>query len=297
MTWQDALEQWYRWLKASSKFTADSHKRVVRLFWQSLPGDVTLQMLTIEHLEAYVVQLSERVQAGTLAPLSRTRYIIDLRAFLRYCDNRDWLSLPLKKALLVLHAPPGDVARPYDLLTPEEAARLLDAAPNLRVLAALSVFLGAGLRNHEAMMLRCGDVYEDEEGRYIRVRHGKWHRGRVVPISPEVYGTLKLLIGERDTSALLFDRTTDSARHWVHACARAAGITKRVTPHSLRHYFAFQLAFVGNPDAGIPPAPLLVVAKMLGHSSLATLGRYLDHLRQADLVPFAPALPKRKEAR
>lgn len=292
MRWEEALERWRKWLAAGSEETARAHYHIVRAFWRSCGADLTT--LTVEHLEDYVVRLSARVEAGELAPGTRSKYILNIRSFLHYCDNRDWLNLSLKKALITLRTLPSDVARPYELLTQEEAARLLEAAYDVRASAFLSVLIGAGLRNREAMLLRCADVYAASDGFYVRVMKGKWRKGRVVPVSQETYECVQRSIAGRGDGEFIFGRSNWTGARIVHCCADRAGIQKRVTPHSLRHYFAFQLAFVGNPEAGIPPAPLLVVAKLLGHNSLSALQRYLDHLRQADLTPYAAKLPTRR---
>lgn len=73
--------------------------------------------------------------------------------------------------------------------------------------------------------------------------------------------------------------TTERARQVVKALAQQAGIQKPISPHSLRHTMAIETLRMG--------ASLVVVQKMLGHSSLSTTQRYVDHLERADLAQWA----------
>jgi site-specific recombinase XerD len=62
----------------------------------------------------------------------------------------------------------------------------------------------------------------------------------------------------------------------LHRLARRAGIQRRVHPHALRHSFAAEMASEG--------VPMNVIQKALGHSSLATTSRYLDHISPRDVI-------------
>jgi integrase len=78
----------------------------------------------------------------------------------------------------------------------------------------------------------------------------------------------------------------------VAAAAQRAGLLdagRRITPHALRHSYALRL-LLGDAEAGQEGAPLPAVSKLLGHSSVAVTGRYLDHFERRDLARYAPVL-------
>ena len=84
-------------------------------------------------------------------------------------------------------------------------------------------------------------------------------------------------MGDRDSWRL----STKTATRIIKECAEKAGIRKRVTPHALRHTFA-SATFMNSRNA-------VAVMKLLGHASMATTMRYIDHLIDSDLRNAAPA--------
>ena len=132
------------------------------------------------------------------------------------------------------------------VLSQEEVARLLEAAPGLKVKAALSVAYGAGLRVSEVVALKVSDI--DSERMTLRVEQGKGQRDRYVMLSPQLLELLRDWWRAARPQAWLFPGQNPvnpmSARQLVravHAAAQAAGIAKRVSPHTLRHSFATHL--------------------------------------------------------
>src|SRR5262245_41097256 len=98
--------------------------------------------------------------------------------------------VPLRKPDLVLHLP--FVREPRRLpvvLSPEEVARLLEAAPGLKYKAALSVAYGAGLRASEVVSLKVADI--DSARMVIRVEQGKGRKDRYVMLSPYLLDLLR----------------------------------------------------------------------------------------------------------
>jgi site-specific recombinase XerD len=155
----------------------------------------------------------------------------------------------------------------------------LSDRPRDRALVALA--LGAGLRASELTGAKVGGLTSDDEGAdWLRVVQGKGRKDRMIPLSPDVAqivrGYIALSKAKRDD--YLFDsRQGESgrmtaARVWqiITSAVKAAGIKKRLPPHSMRHTFA-----IGRLKAGASPA---IVQKLLGHSSLSTTQRYIDHL-------------------
>ncbi len=158
------------------------------------------------------------------------------------------------------------------VLTPEEVARLIEAAPGPKYRAALSVAYGAGLRASEVVSLKVSDI--DKARMVIRVEEGKGHKDRYAKLSPllleELRGWWRL---DRPKVFLFpsrmcaFDHV--SPRQLARACqsaAIAAEIGKSVHPHMLRHSFATHLL-----DAGVD---IRVIQVMLGHKKLETTAIY-----------------------
>ena len=157
------------------------------------------------------------------------------------------------------------------VLSPEEVARLLDAAPGLKYKAALSVAYGAGLRASEVISLKIGDI--DSERMVIRVEQGKGRKDRYVMLSPHLLELLRAWCKAARPQGWLFpgrDRvqpmTTRQLNRACHAAAQMAEINKRVSLHTLRHSFATHL-LEQNID-------VRVIQVLLGHAKLDTTALY-----------------------
>ena len=173
----------------------------------------------------------------------------------------------------------------YNVLTDEELSRMLSAAStsNWRDYVLLVVLAGAGLREAEVVGLKVGDFQEVGDGQVILRVEGKGRKIRAVPVSPElwslvqrhVYLSGRSLLSRTDARKPLFasregrDKplTTRSIRYIVKKYARAAHITKAISPHSIRHTVGTNMA--------INEAPLLVIQQFLGHSDPKTTLRYI----------------------
>jgi site-specific recombinase XerD len=188
------------------------------------------------------------------------------------------------------------VPEPHKLpvvLSPDEVARLLEAAPNLKSKAALSVAYGAGLRASEVVTLKVSDI--DSTRMVIRVEQGKGRKDRYVMLSPQLLELLRawwkaarpqgwLCPGQNRVSPL----TPRQLNRACHAAARLAEIDKPVSLHTLRHSFATHLLEQS--------VDIRVIQVLLGHTKLDTTARYtrvatqlirtvmspLDHLPLAD---------------
>jgi site-specific recombinase XerD len=157
------------------------------------------------------------------------------------------------------------------VLSPEEVARLLDAAPGLKYKAALSVAYGAGLRAAEVIALKIGDI--DSKRMVIRVEQGKGRKDRNVMLSPHLLELLRAWWKAARPQGWLFpgrDRvqpmTTRQLNRACHAAAHIAEIQKRVSLHTLRHSFATHL-LEQNID-------IRVIQVLLGHAKLDTTALY-----------------------
>jgi len=157
------------------------------------------------------------------------------------------------------------------ILSPEEVARLLDAAPSLKYRAALSVAYGAGLRASEVVSLKIADI--DSARMVIRVEQGKGRRDRYAMLSDLLLDVLRAWWKEARPQGWLFPGqnpvnplTTRQLRRACHAASQAAGIDKRVSLHTLRHSFATHLLE--------QKVDIRVIQVLLGHKKLDTTARY-----------------------
>jgi integrase/recombinase XerD len=132
------------------------------------------------------------------------------------------------------------------VLSLDEIARLLEAAPGPKYKAALSAAYGAGLRVSEVVSLKVSDI--DSTRMLLKIEQGKGRKDRFAMLSPVLLELLRDWYRIARQTVWLFpgrDRllpsTTRQFNRAVHAAAHMAEIKKRVTPHTLRHSFATHL--------------------------------------------------------
>lgn len=178
------------------------------------------------------------------------------------------------------------------ILTQEEAIRLIDSASNLFHRAMLMTLYSTGMRRAELCHLKVEDI--DSTRMIIHIRHGKRNRDRDVPLSPKLLETLREYWLWMKPKTYLFPGTKNGWRAdkpitpkvlW-EACreaAQAAGISKDVRPHLLRHSFATHQVENG---ADLPTVQLL-----LGHSDLKATSIYL-HLSERHLKAAGTPIDK-----
>lgn len=233
---------------------------------------------------------NNRATGDTLSKRTQNYYLIALRAFLKYLARQEVKSLPAEKIEL---AKVGE--RELHLITHDELQRLLDSPSgtelkDLRDKAILELLFSTGLRVSELCALT-RDIDLKAEDMSIR---GKGGKVRVVFISDEAKKAVKdYLSARKDMSDALFIQidnpisrknkndkmvgtlTRRSVERIVKQHAIKAGISKKVTPHVMRHMFATDL--LGNG------ADLRSVQSLLGHSSIVTTQIYTHvtdkHLR------------------
>jgi integrase/recombinase XerD len=157
------------------------------------------------------------------------------------------------------------------VLSPEEVARLLEAAPGVKYKAALSVAYGAGLRASEVVSLKVSDI--DSTRMMLRVERGKGGKDRHAMLSPRLLDLLRDWWRLARPQAWLFPgqnpvnpMSTRQLNRACHAAARVAEIDKRVSMHTLRHSFATHL-LEQNID-------IRVIQVLLGHAKLDTTALY-----------------------
>jgi integrase/recombinase XerD len=157
------------------------------------------------------------------------------------------------------------------VLSPQEVARLINAASSLKYKAALSLAYGAGLRAAEVVSLKVSDV--DSRRMLIRVEQGKGRKDRYVMLSPHLLELLRAWWRTERPQGWLFPGrnpvkpiTTRQLNRACHSAAEAAGIEKNVSPHTLRHSFATHL-LEQNTD-------IRVIQVLLGHAKLESTALY-----------------------
>ncbi|MFA5862143.1 MAG: tyrosine-type recombinase/integrase [Candidatus Thermoplasmatota archaeon] len=230
------------------------------------------------HLDAYFLSLSQR--GAAISTMRRRR--ASMSVFLK------WLVATgrVRKAPAIAFRPSMAGRRRLPrVLTRHEFASLVRAshlishthphASLLRDHVIIELLASTGLRSIEITRLQFADL--DDELTRIRV-HGKGDRERIIPLSSEdVRRALRAHVKERKarapTSQDLFVNpsggrlSTQSIRIAVARAARVAGVTRRITPHMLRHTFATLLVENG--------ADLRAVQEILGHASLRTTEMYV----------------------
>ena len=167
------------------------------------------------------------------------------------------------------------------VLSPDEVARLIEAAGNLQARAILMALYSTGMRRSELVHLRVEDI--DSERMVIHIRKGKGGKDRDVPLCPRLLETLREYWRWKKPRTWLFpgqprangEHLTDKAVWYACAdAARHAGFKKRVSPYMLRHSFATHLLEDG--------ADLPTIQMLLGHADLEATSIYL-HLSRRHL--------------
>jgi len=214
------------------------------------------------------------------APLSkRTQnyYLIALRSFLKYLARRDIQSLPSERIELA-----KTPSRDLDLISIEELKRLMNAPAgddlkSLRDKAILELLFSTGLRVSELTSLsRDLDLKKDEfsirgKGEKVRVvflsdsakEAIKNHLDKRVDIDDALFVNLSSVKSDKDKDLRL---TSRSIERIVKNYAIKAGISKKVTPHVIRHSFATDLLRNG--------ADIRSVQMLLGHADISTTQIY-----------------------
>lgn len=168
------------------------------------------------------------------------------------------------------------------ILSQQEVCRILQAASTVKRRAILTTIYATGLRVAEVARLAVSDI--DPQRRVIHVRGGKGQKDRYVMLSPQLLTALQEYRKKcRPNSTFLFPGQTPSfsitTKAIFHACRSAAsraGLTKHVSPHTLRHSFATHLLEAGTD--------VRMIQGLLGHVCLRTTSKYLHLCRPVSLV-------------
>ncbi|HBG82068.1 TPA: hypothetical protein DDW69_04540 [candidate division CPR2 bacterium] len=299
--------------KNHSELTILNYEHYLRRFLEfaeSKEGDdFGPQKIDMDLVRSYRLHLNRMTdqKGNTLKKITQNYHVIALRAFLKYLAKRDVRSLSAEKIEL------GDAKRKQvEFLEFEEVVRLMDAPLkqkqtetnkiiSVRDKAILELLFSTGLRVSELVGLNRTQVNLDRGEFMVR---GKGSKDRVVFMSDGAKHWINEYLKLRaDNFKPLFIRysgskdeiedgeylrlTSRSVQRIVNAYARAAGIVKKVTPHTLRHSFATDLLING--------ADIRSVQSMLGHSSITTTQIY-THLTNKQLKEVHQAFHGRRRS-
>jgi len=169
------------------------------------------------------------------------------------------------------------------VLSADEVVSFLEAVPSLKSRAALTTAYAAGLRTSEVVGLRVEDV--DSARGVIAVRCGKGGKDRHVMLSRQLLGILRTYWRLARPPRYLFPGRDDDhplSTTVLHAAcrsaAKAAGLSKRVTVHTLRHSFATHLLENGTD--------IRIIQVLLGHQNLSSTSQVATHLIRATASPL-----------
>lgn len=267
--------------------------------------NAAVDMMAIEKFAelqpVHLMNYRSELMADGRGSATHAQALIAIRSFLTWGSALQGHCIPMDQAKYLLKVPSVTVITPHEILTDKEILRFLQAAKDegKREHALALIALGSGVRVAELVALDIKDIRNDASGGVtIHVRQGKGGKDRMIPVRKEVRiaveNYLKATMRSRGDIGPLFlseDRamsgrdnwrlTTKSASRIVKALADRADIKKRISPHALRHTFAF--------TTYIYCRNLVAVQKLLGHATIATTQRYVSHLDDLDLRKATPA--------
>ncbi len=287
--WENLLHEYETYLafeKNLSPNSVEAYMRDACELGDFMSHSFALGPLQVEasHLETFMSELYDRGMSKN----SQARKLSGIKSFFHFLAVTDRIEeLPTE----FIDSPKPSRHLP-DILTVEEINRIigtidLSQPQGHRNRAMLETLYSCGLRVSELVTLHISDLFFDDG--YIRVT-GKGSKQRLVPISDSARRAIELYLSQRtsmkvargsEDTLFLNRRGKGLTRVMIFTilkqCAEEAGITKRISPHTLRHSFATHLLTGG--------ADIRQVQEMLGHESVTTTEIYthLDttHLRES----------------
>jgi len=246
-------------------------------------GDVAVDKITTEMVRKYRLWLNryQNDNGQSLSTTTQAYHLIALRGFLTYLSRRDISSLAADKIIL-----PKTVRQQVTFLHFDEVTRMLEqidcgSEQGLRDRAIVELLFSSGLRVSELVNLNRDHI--NLKRREFMVR-GKGQKDRPVFVSPSaaehvqkyldsrtdalvpLFLSYSRNVGTADTSGDFRRLSARSIQRMISRYAKLAGITKHVSPHTMRHSFATDLLMNG--------ADLRSVQSMLGHSNISTTQVY-----------------------
>lgn len=274
-----------------SSHTARNYSLYLERFIE-FTNDIEADKITSEIIRKYRLWLNryKNFSGDELATITQNYHLIALRGFLNYLSKRDIKSLSPEKIEL-----PKISRRQVTFLHYDEIERLIGAIDisteaGLRDRAIVELLFSSGLRVSELINLNKDHINTDRHEFVVR---GKGQKDRPVFISDSASEHVSNYVNARtdnlpplflsyshncesDNSGNYRRLTARSVQRIINKYTKLAGITKHVSPHTMRHSFATDLLMNG--------ADIRSVQTMLGHSSIATTQVYThvtdEHLRE-----------------
>ena len=236
-------------------------------------------------------EMLERLQAELLAAGTSPALVHAFhrvwKNFAGFCIRRGY---GVDAGVLAVKAPRQPQTEP-ETFSVEEERRIMAAARSPRDRLLIELLMRTGLRLEEVCNLTVDDVVEGPEGAWLRVRHGKGAKDRVVPLDtgrvrlskklrdyirherPTAAGSAALFLTRRSRDGVYEPLSRRAVQLMMRRISKDTGI--RVHPHKFRHSFATRALAAG--------VDVMALQRVLGHTSLAMVSRYV-HYQKADLI-------------
>jgi len=258
------------WLHGRSQTTQKTYRAGIERFQTHIA--CTLRQVTLAELQGYADALDD---AG-LKPATRRRLLASVKSLFSFGHKLGFLPFDTARPLRV---PPMRDDLAERLIDEPLLLRMIELESNPRNAAMIALMYGGGLRVSELVGLRWRDLQARSGGQGQATVFGKGAKTRTVLLSASVFARIIGLRHGADEDCPVFKSRKQGHLDPGHVlritkrAARRAGITKNVRNHDLRHCHASHSLEKG--------AAVSLVQTTLGHSSIATTGRYL-HVRPGD---------------
>jgi len=250
----EIIDEYKVWLEiqGKSKNTIKTYAGTIKKFLEFLinNGIIIIDTKSINNsLDKNIILkfLAELKVNKKLDSNSLRLYVRAISSFLKFLDNEN-LAKQIK-------APKVDKRLPK-FITYDELNKLLENAENYRDKLIIKFLFYTGVRVSELIKIKKNDIiFEDG---FVKV-YGKGGKERIVPIPKELLNELKNYINKINTENI-FPLSSRQVERIIKYIAKKAGISKKVTPHVLRHSLATTLLSKG--------VDIRYIQEILGHSSL-----------------------------
>ena len=255
------------WVHGKSVNTQNAYRRYANNFFNHLGGK-PLAGITLMDVQTWQLTISR-------SPNSQRVAIGAIKSLLSFAHQ---LGIIPSNVGILVRSPAAKNKLAEKILTPEQVQSLIAAASNGRNRAILRLLYSGGLRVSELCQLQWRDLKERKNGGQVTV-FGKGDKTRVVLLGKNVWGEVSVLRGDATENDPVFVSNKGGSLsrtmvfYMVKKTAVRAGLSSEVSPHWLRHSHASH-----SLEAG---APIHLVQKTLGHSSVQITEKYL-HARPTD---------------